>query len=120
MYVTDEKKATEFITVFIHFQTRGVHKSSLDSVCQFGQLQDQTGYLFLGKTGQVKMISRQEMSQWLIVDKLCEIYSFALIQFIGNIKEDWQKRPKKSGHQASQDLSLMNILYSRSWNFRQK
>ncbi len=52
--MTDEKKATEFITVFIHFQTRGVHKSSLDSVCQIGQLQDQTGYLFLVKTGQVK------------------------------------------------------------------
>ena len=65
------------------------------------------------------MISRQEMSQWLIVYKLCEIYSFALIQFVENIKEDWQKRPKKSGHQASQDLSIMNILYSISWNFRQ-
>jgi len=54
VYVTDEKKATEFITVFIHFQTRGVHKSSLGFFCQFGQLPDQTGYLFLVKTGQVK------------------------------------------------------------------
>jgi len=88
VYVTDEKKATEFITVFIHFQTRGVHKSSLGFFCQFGQLPDQTRYLFLVNTGQVKMISRQEMSQGLIVDKLCEIYIFTLIQFIGNIKKD--------------------------------
>jgi len=63
VYVTDEKKATEFIAVFIHFQARGVYQSSLDFFCQFGQLPDQTGYLFLVKTGQVEMISRQEMSQ---------------------------------------------------------
>lgn len=58
-----KKKATGFIAVFIHFQAIGVHQSSLDSVCQIGRLQDQTGCLFLVKTGQVKMISRQEMSQ---------------------------------------------------------
>ncbi|MCU4322028.1 hypothetical protein [Acinetobacter schindleri] len=52
--MTDEKKATEFIAVFIHFQARGVYQSSLDFFCQFGQLPDQTRYLFLVKTGQVK------------------------------------------------------------------